>query len=206
MPHELIQLPENSPLVMAGQAANKHAARAVFADYRSRKAANTIRRQDADLALFAQYLQSAGVPTGDFASDPQTWRGVTWGLVEGFVRWQLLNGYSVASVGVRLSTVKAYAQLALRAGVLDVSEYAMLRTVKAYSQKESKRIDEQREADGLSLRRSTKKRHATQITEDQAAQLMSQDNTPKGKRDALLICLMIVCLPIEWPLPPRARP
>ena len=124
------------------RAANKAAALATFKDYRGRKAANTIRRQDTDLDLFAHYLESIRVPMADFANDPGAWRGITWGIVEGFVKWQLLNGYAVDSVNVRLSTVKTYAQLALKAGALDISDYSMIRTVKAYSQNEKKRIDE----------------------------------------------------------------
>ena len=57
----------------AGQHANHAAAGAVFADYRSRKADNTLRRQDAALALFSEYLaQAAGsAPTGEaLAADP----------------------------------------------------------------------------------------------------------------------------------------
>jgi hypothetical protein len=53
-------------LAEAGRAANAAAARHTFDDYRSRKAANTLRRQDAGLALFARYL-------GDVASPSATW-------------------------------------------------------------------------------------------------------------------------------------
>jgi integrase len=188
---EMIPLPENSPLAIAGRAANREAARSSFIEYRSRKAMNTLRRQDADLALFTEYLQSAGTPAADFANDPNSWRGITWGLVEGFVKWQLMNGYAVDSVNVRLSTVKQYAQLALKAGTLEVSEYAMIRTVKGYSHKETKRIDEKRRADGLDTRKGTKKAHAVAITDEQAKHLMQSDGTAKGKRDALLMCLML---------------
>jgi hypothetical protein len=89
----------------AGRAANAAAARHTFDDYRSRKAANTLRRQDAGLALFARYLADVGVTVGDLSHDPEAWRGITWGLVESFVKWQLHQGYSVGSVNVRLSTV-----------------------------------------------------------------------------------------------------
>lgn len=188
---DLIPLPSDSPMVIAGQAANKAAARALFVDYRTHKAANTTRRQDADLALFAEYLQAAGLPVGDFAEDPKAWQGVTWGIVEAFVKWQLLNGYAVESVNVRLSTIKTYARLALKAGALDVSEYAMIRTVLGYGFKEAKRVDETRKAKGLDCRRGTKKAHAVIITDEQAAQLMAQDNSPQGKRDAFILCLMI---------------
>jgi len=188
---DLIPLPENSPMAIAGKQANVHAARAVFTDYRTRKAKNTTRRQDADLALFAQYLQEIGLSAGNFGEDPKAWQGITRGLVEGFVKWQLLKGYAVESVNVRLSTIKTYAKLALRAGALDVSEYAMLRTVQGYGHKEGKRIDEKRKADGLSTRKGAKKAHAVILTEEQAVQLMARGETPKGIRDAFMLCLML---------------
>lgn len=188
---ELIPLPQDSPMVIAGQAANKAEARAVFVDYRTCKAANTTRRQDADLALFAEYLKSGGLPAGNFAEDPKAWQGITWGFVEAFVKWQLLKGYAIESVNVRLSTIKTYARLALKAGALDVSEYALIRTVQGYGFKEAKRVDATRTAKGLDCRRGTKKAHAVIITHQQAVHLMAQDNTPRGKRDAFILCLMI---------------
>jgi integrase len=187
----LIPLPENSPIILAGQAASKQAALATFTDYRDRKAANTVRRQDTDMALFARYLEEAGLDVGNFATDPAAWRGITWGLVEGFVKWQLLKGYSVDSVNVRLSTVKTYAQLALKVGTLDMTEYAMMRTVKGYSHKEVQRINEKRLGEGLLMRIGSKKALPNSITEEQAAKLMTGDGTPKGRRDALLMCLML---------------
>jgi integrase len=208
---ELMPLSEDSAMVIAGQAANKAASRATFEDYRTRKAPNTIRRQDADLLLFADYLKSAGVPVGDFATDPAAWLGITWGLVEGFVKWQLLNGYAVDSVNVRLSTIKTYAQLALRAGALPVSEYAMIRTVKAYSHKEKPNIDATRQASGIETRRTIKARVVTKAREDRPARpaqarkkaapifltkeqrdaLVSHDGSQQGNRDALILLLML---------------
>jgi len=126
-------------LAQAGRAANEAAARHKFDDYRSRKAANTIRRQDADLALFARYLAEFGVKAGDLAGDPGAWRGITWGLVEGFVKWQLSEGYSVGSVNVRLSTIRTYAKLAMLTGAMDTEQAALIRAVQGYSHKESKR-------------------------------------------------------------------
>ena len=43
-------------MIIAGQAANQAAQGAVFADYRSRKAPNTLRRQDNDLAILPDSL------------------------------------------------------------------------------------------------------------------------------------------------------
>jgi integrase len=197
---DLIPLPSDSPIVIAGQAANQAAARATFTDYRTRKAPNTIRRQDADLQLFADYLKAAGVPAGNLSEDPLAWQGITWGLVEGFVKWQLLEGYAVDSVNVRLSTVKQYSQLALKAGALDVSEYAMIRTVKGYSHKEKPNIDGTRKAEGIETRRATKARTDHKNTKkaapiflssEQRAVLVAHDGSQQGKRDALLLLLML---------------
>ncbi|MDL1911524.1 site-specific integrase [Chloroflexi bacterium CFX6] len=183
--------PTTTALTKAGQVANDIAARSVFVDYQARKARNTLRRQANDLALFADYLRVAGVPVGDFAQDPEAWRGVTWGLVEGFARWQLQEGYAVPSVNVRLATVKTYARLALKAGALDSTEYALIRAVQGYSHKESKRIDEQRTAAELPTRKGHKKAEAVSIDPEQAARLIAQPETAQGRRDALLMCLML---------------
>ncbi|MFT3892992.1 MAG: hypothetical protein QM730_15280 [Anaerolineales bacterium] len=64
-------------------------ARFAFDDYAARKAENTVRRKIADLALFETFLQSVGVPASGLYDHPESWRGVTWGLVEGFKVWQL---------------------------------------------------------------------------------------------------------------------
>jgi integrase len=182
---------QTNPLALAGQVANGIAARSVFSDYKARKAANTLRRQVADLALFVEYLSATGLPGGDFANDPQAWQGVTWGLVEGFARWQLATGFAVSSVNVRLATVKSYARLALKAGAIEQADYAMIATVNGYSHKESKRVDEQRQAAEMPTRKGAKKAAAVSLSKDQAERLKTQPDTPQGRRDALLMCLLL---------------
>jgi integrase len=182
---------QSGALAKAGQAADRVASRHVFADYRSRKATNTIRRQDADLSLFAEYLADAGVNTGDLAHEAQAWQGVTWGLVSGFMQWQLGRGYSVGSVNVRLSTVKTYCKLALKAGALDATAYAMIRAVEGYSHKEGKRIDERRTEAGLQTRNGHKKAGPVSLTCQQAEALKRQPDTAQGRRDALIMCLLL---------------
>ncbi|MEP0762322.1 MAG: hypothetical protein HRF48_06235, partial [Chloroflexota bacterium] len=163
---------ETPLLAVAGRVANEEAAQSVFADYLSRKADNTIRRQAADLARFAALLNQAGEGAGvqlgaalaAFADsvaafphgpdpDAEAWRGVTWGLVEAFRNWMVAQGDAVGSTNVRLSTVKAYARLATKAGVLTAEELAMIRAVAGYAHKEARRIDERRETS----RRGSKK-------------------------------------------------
>ncbi len=181
-------LPEIELRQQVGHAANRAAARHLFDDYRSRRATETLRRQEADLALFAEFLASVGLEAGELGHLPQAWKGITWGLVEAFVQWQLQNSYAIQSINVRLSTVKAYARLAFQAGALSGEEYALIRSVKGYSVKESRRVDERR---APHTRLGSKKAAPVRITTDQAAALKSQPNTPQGRRDALLMSLLL---------------
>jgi site-specific recombinase XerD len=142
------ELTEITPLEIAGQVANSHAETAVFADYLSRKSDNTIKTQQAALTLFADYLANVsiqGITADCLQHDPECWRGVTWGLVEGFVKWMLKEGFSIATVNNRLSAVKVYAKLATKAGVISAQDLALIKTVSGYSGKEAKRVNERRE-------------------------------------------------------------
>ncbi len=178
-----------SALARAGSAANFAAAQGVFSDYLARRADNTLRRQAADLRLFAEFLNEAGVSTeGDLLREsPEPWRGLTWGIVEAFKRWMLAGGYAVGSVNVRLSTIKTYARLAFKAGAIDSHEHAMIRQVVGYSRRESKRVDQKRRVTRLGSKKATPAR----LTPEQAAALKSQPSTPQGRRDALLMCLLL---------------
>jgi len=180
MTTDLIIIPQNAPngMEIAGQVANGYAAKNAFGDYQDRKADNTLRRQRADLALFAEFLAVAGIPAAPTAEDlystPDAWRGVTWGLVEAWRNWSLQQGYSVGSVNVRLSTVKQYAKLAAKAGALEPADLAMVRTVGGYSHKEGKRVDDRR---GVTTK-TTKKPAAVCQAPAQIKALTNQPDTP----------------------------
>lgn len=177
----------NGALIEAGQAANRAAARHVFEDYRSRKAANTLKRQDGDLALFARCLEDFGVEAANLATDPLGWCGMTWGLVKAFVKWQLDTGYSVGSINVRLSTVKTYAKLAHQAGALDDTEAALIKSVSGYGHKEGRNIDEKRRR----TRVGWKKAGPVSISKKEADTLKAQPDTPQGRRDAVIMALLL---------------
>jgi integrase len=179
------------PGALSGQAANGIAAEHVFSDYRSRKAKNTLRRQDADLALFAEYLAGVGSQAGDLSNDAHAWQGITWGLVEGFGRWQLSRGYAIQSVNIRLSTVKTYVRLAMKAGAVLAGEYAIIRAVEGFSRTEARRVDEKRQAENIPTRLGFKKAVPVVITTAQAHALKCQPDTPQGRRDALLLSLLL---------------
>lgn len=174
-------------MVQAGRAADQAAARHVFADYRQRLALNTTNRHDSDLALFARFLGIAGIPVGDLATIPATWAGVSWGLVTAFQQWLLAEGYAVGSVNVRIATVKVYAEMAFRSGVLSQEAHALIRTIKGYNQKQIRHVDERRET----TRIGSKKAESVVLSAEQSAILKSQPNTPTGRRDTLLMCILL---------------
>lgn len=179
-------------LAQAGQAADHVASRRVFVDYQVRRSANTLRRQRADLDLFRSYLQDVtGLVAGDFYSDPESWRGITWGLVSGFVQWQLQNGYAVGSINVRLSSIKKYAALAELAGALDSTAAALIRRVSGYAYGEMQNVDQQRATDGYKTRNGAKKAAHVTISTADAKALKQAAETPQSRRDALLMCLAL---------------
>ncbi len=172
---------------LVGERANQAAAASRFADYRSRRAEQTLRRQDADLMLFRECMAGMGLRTGDLSREPAAWRPVTWGLVETFVKWQLVQGYAIQTINVHLSSIKTYARLAMQAGALLPQEYALIRAVQGYSYREQTRIDQKRDR----VRIGYKKSEPTKITPEQAAALKDQPDTPQGRRDRLLLCLLL---------------
>ncbi|MEO7840669.1 MAG: tyrosine-type recombinase/integrase [Anaerolineales bacterium] len=188
---DLIPLPENDSIAIAVQAANEAGALHVFADHASRKADNTNRRKRADLALFETFLNSVSVPAAGLYDHPEAWRGVTWGIVKAFAVWQLKQGYAVTSINGRLSTVRTYAKLAARAGIIPAEAGILIDSVKGYDAKEARHIDNQRRAEGIATRTGAKKAQPITIPADIAETLKAQPDTPQGKRDGLLMCLLL---------------
>jgi integrase len=151
---------------------------------------NTLIRQQSDLQRFAEYLAIMNTATtaDALATDPEAWRGMTWKLLTGFVEWQLHTGFAVASCNVRLSTVRTYAALACRAGVIDEAEYRAIKAVNGYGDKEQQRIDESRDV----KRVGTKKAAAVSLTDEQMKALVSNHpDTPQGRRNRLMMCLLL---------------
>ena len=174
-------------LAQAGQAANEAAARHRFNDYRLRHADQTLRRQQADLALFSEFLAVLNLESGNFAEEPEAWREITWGLVEAFIKWQINKGYAMTSINVRLSTIKTYARLAMQSGQLDTQEYALIRSVQGYSVKEQNRVDQRRPQRRLGF----KKEEPVLLRPEQAQMLKMQPDTPQGRRDTVMMCLLL---------------
>lgn len=170
-----------------GKLANQAASQATFTDYQSRKSQNTLRRHKADLALFTQFLAEVSISVDDLFNNPSAWQGITWGLVAAFQKWMLSNGYAISTINARISTVKIYAKLAFKAGTMDAGEYALITAIEGYSRTEGKRIDELREVSRI----GAKKAEPTPITPSQAHALKSRPDTSTGRRDSVLMCLLV---------------
>ncbi|MBP6471920.1 MAG: site-specific integrase [Chloroflexi bacterium] len=147
-----------------------------------------------DTRPFQEYAEAQGVslPIVYAASycqhAPAAWAGVSWGVVDGFVKWLLNQGYSIASVNNRLAAVRVYVKLAAKAGVISLEEKVRIMDVGGYGVTEGKRIDAQRPKQRV----GHKKEDAIVLTEEQARRLKSNhQNTPQGIRDRLLVCLLL---------------
>ena len=180
-------VPVSQETLTIGQLANTYAASNVFQEYQEKMAANTLKRHNDDLALFSQFLTHVGMTKENLLEDCAEWQGITFGLVEAFKRWQLDQGYAIASINAHLSTVKVYAKLATKAGILSSEAYAMIKMVSGYRHKEGRNVDAKREV----TRVGDKKAEAVSISPQQARALKQQSNTPQGRRDALLMCLLL---------------
>jgi hypothetical protein len=80
----------------------------------------------------------------DLFRGPQAWRGISAGLVKGFVASQVKQGYAIASSNPRLATIKVYCQLAMDAGALTPLALARISLVKGYHHKEGRNVDRER--------------------------------------------------------------
>jgi integrase len=176
-------------LAAVGEIANTHAAAAAFDDYLGRKADNTRRRQRHDLANFAQYLAAVKInrTADELQSNPEAWRGMTWGMVAGYREWMKSQGNAVQVINLRLSTVRVYCKLAMQAGTILPEAFALIKGVNGYSHSEGENLDETRTVKRI----NTRKTAANLLTPEQIKALKAQPPTPQGRRDAVIIGLLV---------------
>jgi integrase len=187
-----------APLFTLGELANRYAQSDIFADFNRRKAANTLRAYRSDLESFATFLREASGGAVDVTgvslqTTPEAWAGVTWGLVAAFVQWLLRSSASVTTINRKLAAVKVYAALAAECGFLSAQDAAKIAgRVQAFTGKAARNVDRERAAEGIPTRRSTKKAQPVPLTAEQIKRLkLEHPNTPQGRRDALLMCLLL---------------
>ncbi len=147
----------------------------------------TIRRQRTDLLTFARFLAGIGVAPGDFYTNLNAWAGIGAGLLEAFIAWQKLQGYSIGTINVRLATVKAYCHLAYEVGIIELDAHTHIQGVKGIARKQARNIDARREVSRV----GAKKASAVDIPVELLQKLKHPDTGFLAKRDALLMCLFL---------------
>lgn len=179
-------------LAEAGQAANAAAGRNIFGEELAEVSENTRISYQTDLQTWSEYLTAAGVDIAgcDFYNDPACWQGVTYGLVKGFKQWMLKRGFAIASVNRKLSCVRRFCKMAMQAGYLDNDGLALIQTVRIIKRGAGAELDKQRDQTRIE-RPQAKKAKNVELTPAQAKALKSQPDTPQGRRDALLMCLLL---------------
>lgn len=184
-------------LILVGKMANEYADGDIFNEFNGRKADNTLKAYRSDLGSFAAFLSEASKGavnvTGEaLQTTPEAWTGVTWGLVTAFVRWLLAAGASTATVNRKLAATKVYAALAAEAGAIEGQDAAKIaKRIHGYTGKAARNVDRERTAAGAPTRQSTKKAAHVALTVDQVKALKTHPDTPQGRRDALLMALLL---------------
>jgi len=173
-----------------GQAANNAAAANVFEEYIERKAGNTRARYIQALNGFGIFLETLGYKNHGM-TDIADWPGITYGLIEAYKRAQLQAGYSIPTTNQNTYIIKAFAKLAAQANVISADEIIKINSIKGYKSSEAAHINEQRAQAGQATRIGSKKEHSTAITRDQAKALKNQPDTLQGRRNALLMALLL---------------
>lgn len=201
----------------AGQAMKKN----IFNEYRDRRKASTLRAHRNDLRLLAIYIEIPrlekihGVTitpalTGlektvfeqveaqvskwveKFMSGHRDCAELTGATVSGFVEWMKNNGYATATINRYLSSVKIYAKLAHKAGLIPEIEYRRITDVNGLTLSDRIAIDETRKTEGIQTRKSRKKAAPTELSNRQIQRLLAYgDNSAQGLRDRLLIAMLL---------------
>lgn len=194
-------------------AADEVADQQVFKEYREGLRPATRRRQDAELRLFLRYLVEVGAVAAPFDGDewwatdegqdwlaqtaatltrsPALWRNIGRGLVRAYQQWLLKQGYAVGTVNVRLAVIRKYVRLAASVGEVSEDTAAQVGQVKGLQQTRAETVDAARQATGVPTRVSGEKESANVLGPRRLALLKAQPtNSPQGRRDRLLICLL----------------
>jgi integrase len=191
-------------MAQAGMVADRLSQEDTFKVYHQTLTANSREAQLDALQLFSTFLAEAGVSrsAADLYRDAQAWRGMSEGLAKGFRQWLVNAGYRIGSINHRLAIVRQYCRLAHKAGVIADDTYELILTVKGYSAKVGRNIDQDRSREGTPTTLSSKKSLPALVLTGQAQQLKTETTHPAKPwtrdhdkllevRDALLMGLLI---------------
>lgn len=165
--------------------ASAHADRLIkqnaLAMYRAGLAANTITAQRNDLDRWAQFVTEQTATNCDWRDCLACWQPVTHGLVTVFVAW-MAGRYATATTNRALATIKEYSRLAASAGHLQPEQYTLIANVKGLHGGNAR---------NHKVRASAKKAQWTAMTADQRGALRTKPDTPQGRRDAVIVEVLL---------------
>jgi integrase len=191
-------------LARAALAADHASQTDAFAEYHAEQTDNTRAAQLDALKCFSTYLAQAGIQreAEDLYHDAEAWRGMSAGLLKGFRKWLLEQGFAIGTLNHRLSIIRQYCRLANAAGAIPDEVLELVLAVKGYGGKTGRNLDVDRTRRNVPTRKSTKKAAPTSVNTAQALRLKTETTSPKRSRrrqhdlslparDALLMGLFI---------------
>jgi len=191
-------------LARAGLAADHASQTDAFAEYHAEQTDNTRAAQRDALKCFSTYLGQADIQreAQDLYHDAEAWRGMSAGLLKGFRKWLLEQGFAIGTLNHRISILRQYCRLAHTVGVLSDEVLELVLAVKGYGGKTGRNLDVDRTRRSVPTRKSTKKAAPTPVSTVQALRLKTETTKPRRPRrrkhdlllearDALLMGLFI---------------
>jgi integrase len=153
----------------------------IFAPYYKPLAERTRKRQWRELAALRAFLLQLGILIGNLATDAASWSKMNINLVRAYVMHLKEQHYTASSITMQLYTIKTYARLAMEASYLPTSEYEQINRLQAPPDIEGE------------LRRGEKRGTYLDLSDEQVRQLLDQPDTRQGRRDQLLLALLLRC-------------
>lgn len=160
-----------------------------FLENLTKKAHNTQVRHLKELRNFGAFLADRG-HAPSLMQQPADWKGVTAQDIHDYKNYLLFTRHlATSSVNQTVFIIRSYGALsAAYDGMQQAEVFKATQTAKGIKTREADRIDENRPMN----RASSKKAAAVIISKYDAERLKHEhEDTPKGRRDALLMCLLL---------------
>lgn len=179
-------------LAAVSLAANQFSQRTILQREMSEKSKNTLIAYKTDIATWCQFLAGFNIVADpvQWLERDEMWSDVKHGLIDAFVEWMKGKGFAIATINRKLSTIRKRFAIAVRAGYVDGSELTLVKGISAISRAAGVEIDRRRTARRID-RPQAKKEASARLLPEQAAMLLDQPDTPQGKRDAVLMHLLL---------------
>lgn len=157
-----------------------------FNNMMERKSKNTRTRYIKEVRRFSQFTRRN-------LFKPECWKDVTAEDIRRYQQAMLNVGMCVSTVNQTIFIIRSFGAYSSAYGGMEQSEvFKASQIAKSYRAIEARNIDKVRVEKGKATRASNKKESAVIISKYQAEQLKhDHPDTPKGRRDALLMCLLL---------------